>query len=63
MSNDQEAVMHHLATKGPLGVVMDALTWKAYSGGVFDGCSFSENILLNHALQLVGYGTDNKGRR
>jgi len=60
MSNDQEAVMHHLATKGPLGVVMDALTWKAYSGGVFDGCSFSENILLNHALQLVGYGTDNK---
>merc|ERR1719418_397810 len=27
-------------------------------GGVFDGCSFEENISINHGVQLVGYGTD-----
>merc|ERR1712013_237074 len=27
-------------------------------GGVYDGCSFDSNIALNHAVQLVGYGTD-----
>ena len=31
--------------------------WGAYSGGVFDGCSYS-NIPINHVVQLVGYGTD-----
>merc|ERR1712002_13490 len=58
MSNDQEAVMNHLANVGPLAVAVDASYWGGYSSGVFSGCSFSENIGLNHAVQLVGYGTD-----
>merc|ERR1712098_708583 len=26
--------------------------------GIYTGCDFSSNIDLNHAVQLVGYGTD-----
>merc|ERR1712210_336077 len=32
--------------------------WGGYGGGVYSGCSFDSNIALNHAVQLVGYGTD-----
>jgi len=56
--NDQEAVMNHLATVGPLSVAAYASLWKSYTSGVYTGCSFSENIDLNHAVMLVGYGTD-----
>merc|ERR1711936_870337 len=58
MGNDQEAVMTHLAEVGPLAVAVYASGWGGYSGGVYDGCSFDSNIALNHAVQLVGYGTD-----
>jgi len=58
MSNDLEATMNHIANVGPLAVAVDASLWGGYSGGVFDSCSYSENIGLNHAVQLVGYGTD-----
>merc|ERR1712115_646409 len=57
-SNDQEAVMTHLAEVGPLAMGVYASSWGSYSGGVFTGCSFDANIALNHAVQLVGYGTD-----
>ena len=57
-SNDQAATMNHLANVGPLAVAVDASVWHSYSSGVFTGCSFEENIGLNHAVQLVGYGTD-----
>ena len=58
MSNDLEGVMNHLAQVGPLAVAVDASYWGGYRSGVFDGCSFDANIGLNHAVQLVGYGTD-----
>merc|ERR1711935_785264 len=56
--NDPEAVMKHLAEVGPLAIAADASNWKSYSGGVFDGCSFDENISINHGIQLVGYGSE-----
>jgi cathepsin L len=56
--NDQDAVMTHLAEVGPLGVAVYASGWGSYGGGVYSGCSYSSNIALNHAVQLVGYGTD-----
>jgi len=58
ITNDQEATMTHLAEVGPLAVAVDASRWSGYRGGVFDGCAFDANIALNHAVQLVGYGTD-----
>ena len=50
--------MAHVANVGPLAVAVDASDWAFYWSGVFDGCSFSGNIGLNHAVQMVGYGTD-----
>merc|ERR1711953_962612 len=29
-----------------------------YGSGVFSGCKYENNIALNHAIQLVGYGSD-----
>merc|ERR1711936_782862 len=60
-ANDQDAVMTHLAEVGPLAVAVYASGWGGYSGGVYDGCSYDSNIALNHAVQLVGYGTDCSG--
>jgi len=56
--NNQQEVMEHLANVGPLAVAVYASGWGAYGGGVYEGCSYSSNIALNHAVQLVGYGTD-----
>jgi len=57
-ANDMEATMQHLATMGPLAVAGDASPWQFYGSGVFSGCSYDNNIGLNHAIQMVGYGTD-----
>lgn len=57
-ANNHDAVMTHLAEVGPLSIAVDASTWHSYTGGVFDGCSFDENISINHGVQLVGYGSD-----
>ncbi len=43
---------------GPLSIAVDASNWSKYTGGVFNGCSFDENISINHGVQLVGYGSD-----
>merc|ERR1712226_1004111 len=59
--NNYEAVMNHLANVGPLSVAVDASSWSFYSGGIFDSCSYSQNIEINHAVQLVGYGSDTDG--
>merc|ERR1712038_693330 len=56
--NSVEAVMNHVANVGPLSVAVDASSWSFYGGGVFDGCDYNRNIEINHAVQLVGYGTD-----
>merc|ERR1711976_13805 len=57
-SNNEEAVMTHLAEVGPLSIAVDASNWHSYTGGVFTDCSFDDNISINHGVQLVGYGTD-----
>jgi len=57
-ANNQSAVMTHLAEVGPLAIAVDASQWGFYTGGVFDGCSFDDNISINHGVQLVGYGSD-----
>merc|ERR1711890_85081 len=58
--NDQDAVMTHLAEVGPLAVAVYASGWGSYRGGVYTGCKYDHNIEINHAVQLVGYGTDSK---
>merc|ERR1712002_487890 len=57
-ANDQDAVLTHLANEGPLSIAVDASAWGRYSHGVFDNCSYDQNITITHAVQLVGYDTD-----
>merc|ERR1711874_281997 len=56
--NDMLAVMDHLANKGPLSASVAASSWGLYFGGVFDGCDYDQDIVVNHAVLLVGYGSD-----
>jgi cathepsin L len=56
-ANDYEAITHHLLTKGPLAVSVDASEWFMYEEGVFNSCN-QTNPDLDHAVQLVGMGTD-----
>ena len=37
---------------------MAASDWGMYFGGVFDGCDYDSNLAVNHAVLLMGYGTD-----
>jgi len=61
-SNDLEAVKRHLAKVGPLAVSLDASSFSMYTSGVFSECDYNDDIDLNHAVQLVGYGTDPNGK-
>jgi cathepsin L len=56
-SNKYEPVMQALVTKGPLIVTVQASFWFAYSHGVADPCTNKSNVDINHAVQLVGYGS------
>merc|ERR1712156_971502 len=55
---DQDAVLAHLAEVGPLAVNVDASQWHSYTGGIFDGCDYAQNMDLNHVVQMVGYTED-----
>ncbi len=55
--NTYNDLMNTLYHQGPLSVAVDASTWSSYHSGIFDGCNKTD-IELNHAVQLVGYGTD-----
>jgi len=56
-TNQPSHIMRHLALRGPLAISVDAGKWSFYESGVFDGCN-QTNPDLDHAVQLVGYGTD-----
>merc|ERR1712083_74517 len=56
--NSLEAVMDFVANQGPLAIAAYASPWGRYSSGVFDGCPYGGDIAINHAIVLVGYGTD-----
>ena len=47
-----------VAQVGPLAISVAASSFKDYTGGVYDGCNYDENIGLNHGVQLVGYGSE-----
>lgn len=56
-SNQYEPLLQAVAFEGPIAITVDASSWGAYRGGVFDGCN-RKNPDLNHGVQLVGYGED-----
>lgn len=63
--NDANELEIALATIGPVSVIVAALTWQFYGGGIYNGCSAplpSIGNELDHAVQAVGYGSENGHR-
>jgi cathepsin L len=56
--NNYTALISAVATIGPIAVSVDAEPWMSYSSGIFTGCGFNR-IDINHAVQAVGYGSQN----
>jgi len=56
-TNSYEDLINAVATTGPISISVDASSWGMYGGGIFDGCD-QTNPDLDHAVQLVGYGTE-----
>jgi cathepsin L len=55
-SNEYEPLMRKLAMMGPISISVDASSWMSYKSGVHTGCA--ANPVIDHNVQLVGYGTD-----
>jgi len=57
--NNYTDLLAAVTTIGPIAVSVDASTWSAYSSGIFSGCDKENTMDIDHAVQLVGYGTEN----
>jgi len=57
-TNNYTDLITAVATKGPVAISVAAggMGWQLYFGGIMSG---SNNYDMDHAVQLVGYGTDN----
>ncbi|KAF7668537.1 hypothetical protein LDENG_00006050 [Lucifuga dentata] len=54
-SGREEAMMSRLVQQGPLAVIVDAISWQDYLGGIIQfHCSSQQ---ANHAVLVVGYDT------
>jgi cathepsin L len=58
-TNAYDELIEALYTEGPISVSVDASKWYMYSKGVYTGCNTSKPD-IDHAVLLVGYGTDPK---
>jgi len=59
--NDYASLMSAVATKGPISISVAAgsFSWQLYGGGVYTGGMFGScGFVVDHAVQLVGYGSD-----
>jgi len=54
VAKDAQAMMSAVAGR-PVSIAIDANSWQGYNSGVWDGCQHQG---LNHAVLLVGYGSD-----
>jgi len=59
-SGDEEALKAAVAIHGPIAVAIDATTLSFYEHGVYESQLCSIVTRLNHAVLVVGYGTELK---
>lgn len=58
-ANDAKAAKEALANVGPMSISVAALGWKDYESGVYQNNGNStDDWSIDHAVQMVGYGTD-----
>jgi len=57
-SNQYAPLLNAVATLGPIAISVDASSWSFYTTGVYNGCN-QTNPDIDHAVLLVGYGTEN----
>jgi len=57
--NNYTDLLNAVATIGPIAVSVDASTWNTYQSGIFSGCDKEKTMDIDHAVQLVGYGSEN----
>jgi len=59
-TGDEDALKHAVATQGPCSVAIDArnLSFQFHSGGIYSNPDCSSES-LDHAVLVVGYGTEN----
>jgi len=60
-TNDYTELMTAVATKGPIAISVAAggIGWQLYGGGVYkNGGALGCKFVIDHAVQLVGYGED-----
>ena len=55
-TNNYTSLMHALVTAGPIAISVDA-SWGAYEGGVFSDPKSGIHTNIDHAVQLVGFGS------
>jgi len=58
VENNYTDLLTAVATIGPIAVSVDASTWNSYSKGIYDACDKEKDMDIDHAVQLVGYGTE-----
>ena len=58
---DEDEIKEFLYETGPLAIALNATPLQLYMGGIFDVPSWlCGSSGINHAVTLVGYGTDSK---
>eukprot|EP00055_Hartaetosiga_balthica_P018466 m.134424 g.134424 ORF g.134424 m.134424 type:complete len:370 (-) comp9598_c0_seq1:261-1370(-) len=57
-SNQYEPLLDAIANVGPISISVEAITWKNYESGIFNGCN-QTNPDIDHNVMLAGYGVDN----
>ncbi|CAG9857058.1 unnamed protein product [Phyllotreta striolata] len=51
----EQLMLHHVATRGPLAVGINAESWQHYIGGTIQYHCSNVASSLNHAVQIIGY--------
>lgn len=61
--NGKVALMRAVAQHGPVAVSIDAGPLALYNSGVISNCPMDDNVDVNHAVTLIGWGSTRSGGR
>jgi cathepsin L len=57
-TNNYTALLSAIASAGPIAISVDA-SWGGYESGIYEPKASGISTTIDHAVQLVGYGTEN----